>query len=53
MSQPTDEAPDLELEQQRLVEFQTRPILNQLDRIETTLNGVAKILTADEDAPTT
>ena len=44
-----DEAPDPELEQRRLIEAQNKPILNQLDRIEETLDGVAAILAADAD----
>ena len=49
MTQPTDDASVPDLERERLIEFQTRPILNQLDRIEKTLNGVAKSLTTDEE----
>jgi hypothetical protein len=53
MSQPTDEAEDPELEHARLVEHQNRPILNQLDRIEATLDGVAEILATDAEEPVT
>jgi len=53
MTQPTDDAPDPDLEQQRLVEHQNRPILDQLDRIEATLDSVAETLAADTDEPVT
>ena len=53
MSQPADEAPDPDLERAREIEHQNRPILNQLDRIEETLDGVAAILAADADEPLT
>ena len=44
--QPTDEAPDPDLER-------NRPILVQLDRIEATLDGVAEILAAGAEEPVT
>ena len=43
MTQPTDEAPDPDLAQ----------VVEQLDRIEETLDGVAAILAADADEPLT
>ena len=42
MTQPTDEAPD-----------PNKPILDQLDRIEATLDGVAEVLATDADEPVT
>jgi len=53
MTQPTDEPEDPDLAQQRLIEHRNRPILNQLDRIEATLDGVAAILATDTDEPVT
>ena len=53
MTQPTDETPDLDLEQQRLAEYQNRPILVQLDRIEATLDGIAETLAADAEESAT
>lgn len=53
MTQPTDETPGPELEQQQLIERQNRSILNQLNRIEATLDGVAETLAADTDDPVT
>ena len=50
MSQPTDETPDSKLEFERRVEYQNRPILDQLDRIEATLDGVATTMAAAADA---
>ena len=48
-----DEAPDPDLEHAREIEYQNRPILNQLDRIEATLDGVAEILATDAEEPVT
>lgn len=53
MTQPTDDAPDPDLERARRVEYQNRPILDQLDRIEATLDGVAETLAADTDESVT
>ena len=53
MTQPTDEAPDPDLERAREIEHQNRPILNQLDRIEATLDGVAEVLATDAEEPVT
>jgi len=50
MPQPTDEVPDPALELARRAEHQNRPILDQLDRMETTLDAVAAVLAADADA---
>ena len=46
-----DEAPDPDLEHAREIEYQNRPILVQLDRIEATLDGVAAILATDAEEP--
>jgi hypothetical protein len=45
--QPTDEAPDPDLEQARRVEHDTRPTLVALERIEGALAGVAAMLATD------
>jgi hypothetical protein len=42
MTQPTDEVPD-----------PNKPILDQLDRIEATLDGVAEVLATDAEEPVT
>jgi hypothetical protein len=52
MSQPTDDE-DPELERERLIEDQNRPILDQLDRMEETLGVVAETLAPDTDGPVT
>jgi len=49
MTQPIDPSVTPELEEARKAEYHNRPILDQLDRIEATLDGVVVTLAADAD----
>jgi len=53
MTQPTDEAPDPDLERARRDEHETRPTLVALERIEGALAGVAAMLATDTEEPVT
>lgn len=44
-----DEAPDPDLEHARLIAYHVKPVIEQLNRIEAALDGIAASLAADAD----